>query len=258
VRACESHLQSFLATRLRERRGILDTQVRDELRIQRSSLLRRLESGMEWPMAVLGLLWLLLLVLEFADGERRGYTVAGYVIWALFILDFAVKLALAPERGRFIKRNVITIVSLALPALRGLRVLRSFRALRAARAVRGIRLLRLITSVNRGVRSLGTTLRRRGFGYVMLLTIVVALAGAAGMLAFEGATAVGSGGLRNYGDALWWTAMILVTMGSDFWPVTTEGRLLCLVLAVYSFTVFGYLTATLASFFVARDAAPRR
>ena len=33
-----------------------------------------------------------------------------------------------------------------------------------------------------------------------------------------------------------------------------EGRLLCLLLAVYGFAIFGYVTASVASFFVARDA----
>jgi voltage-gated potassium channel len=43
-------------------------------------------------------------------------------------------------------------------------------------------------------------------------------------------------------------------MGSDYFPKTSEGRLLCFLLAVYGFAVFGYVTATIASFFVARDA----
>ena len=50
------------------------------------------------------------------------------------------------------------------------------------------------------------------------------------------------------------TAMIMTTMGSAYWPETAEGRVLCVVLALYAFAVFGYLTATIASFFVARDA----
>jgi len=43
-------------------------------------------------------------------------------------------------------------------------------------------------------------------------------------------------------------------MGSDYFPKTTEGRVLCFALAVYAFAVFGYVTATLATFFVGRDA----
>jgi voltage-gated potassium channel len=62
------------------------------------------------------------------------------------------------------------------------------------------------------------------------------------------------GGLDSYGEALWWTAMIMTTLGSQYWPETLEGRLLCVFLALYAFGVFGYVTATLATFFVGRDA----
>jgi voltage-gated potassium channel len=58
----------------------------------------------------------------------------------------------------------------------------------------------------------------------------------------------------SYGHAVWWTAMIMTTMGSEKWPETPEGRLLCVLLALYSFTVFGYVTAVLATFFIGRDA----
>ena len=105
------------------------------------------------------------------------------------------------------------------------------------------------------MRALGKTVRRRGFAYVALLTLAVTFGGAAGMYAFE-STADG-GGLSSYGEALWWTAMIMATMGTEFWPRTSEGRVLCLVLALYAFTVFGYVTATLATFFIGRDAQDR-
>ena len=49
--------------------------------------------------------------------------------------------------------------------------------------------------------------------------------------------------------------MLLTTMGSEYWPRTPDGRVLCFFLALYAFTVFGYVTATLATFFVGRDAA---
>ena len=63
------------------------------------------------------------------------------------------------------------------------------------------------------------------------------------------------GGFSSYGEALWWTAMLLTTMGSEFWPRTGEGRVLCFLLSLYGFAVFGYITASFASFFVGRDAA---
>jgi voltage-gated potassium channel len=71
------------------------------------------------------------------------------------------------------------------------------------------------------------------------------------MYAFENEA---PGGLHSYGEALWWTAMIMTTMGSQYWPQTAEGRVLCVFLALYAFGVFGYMTAALATFFIGRDA----
>jgi voltage-gated potassium channel len=86
---------------------------------------------------------------------------------------------------------------------------------------------------------------------VILLTILVVFAGAAGMYAFENEI---PGGFDDYGEAVWWTAMIMTTLGSEYWPQTLEGRVLCYLLALYAFAIFGYVTATLATFFVGRDA----
>jgi voltage-gated potassium channel len=80
------------------------------------------------------------------------------------------------------------------------------------------------------------------------------LLGAAGMLSFEPAAEV-DGGFTSYADALWWTAMLLTTIGSQYWLVTIEGRILAFLISVYGLAVFGYITATFASFFVGRDAA---
>ena len=48
--------------------------------------------------------------------------------------------------------------------------------------------------------------------------------------------------------------MLLTTIGSEYWPQTAEGRVLCFLLSLYSFGVFGYITAAVASFFIGRDA----
>jgi voltage-gated potassium channel len=195
--------------------------------------------------------WLVLLVLELVRGERVLFDVLGTVIWVVFIVDFAVKTILAPNRRAYVARNWLTAVSLLIPALRLFRVLRTFRLLRLARTGRSLRLVRVVSSLNRGMKALGASLSRRGFGYVIALTLLVTFAGAAGMVAFERDV---PGGPNHYGEALWWTAMIMTTMGSQYWPETAEGRILCLFLALYAFGVFGYVTAALATFFVGRDA----
>ena len=96
------------------------------------------------------------------------------------------------------------------------------------------------------MRALMRSMGRKGAGCIVALTLIVTFTGAAGMYALE------AGAFASYWDALWWTSMIVATMGSDFWPRTPEGRLLCFALALYAFSVFGYVTAALASFFVER------
>jgi voltage-gated potassium channel len=219
---------------------------------ERLEVLVQLESWLEVPMQVLGLVWLAILVLELTGGLSPALIALSTAIWVIFILDFVLRLTLAPGKGAYLRRNWLTLLSLLLPALRVLRLARAVRLLRAARAARGLRLVKLVGSVNRGMRALRRGMGRRGFGYVLALTAVVTFAGAAGMLAFE-RDAPGTG-LGDYATALWWTAMIMTTMGSEYWPLTAEGRVLCILLALYAFGVFGYVTASLASFFIGRDA----
>lgn len=218
------------------------------LKEERYELLQRLEDWMETPMLVLAFVWLLLLIVDLIGGEGSLFYFLGTTIWIIFIIDFAVKLVLAPDKISYLKRNWLTAIALLLPALR---IFRTFRLLRLARAGGRLRLVRVISSLNRGMKALGASLSRRGFGYVIALIVLVTFAGAAGMYAFERGVTDGPG---NFGESLWWTAMIMTTMGSEFWPQTIEGRILCLFLALYAFGVFGYVTAALATFFVGRDA----
>lgn len=220
--------------------------------------LRELEEWLEGPMLVLGFVWLVLLVVELTVGLSPLLAGISTAIWILFLADFLLRFALAPRKLHFLRRNWLVAVSLLLPALRVLRVARAFRALRALRAApaaRGARLVKVVGSVNRGMRALGRTMRRRGAGYAGALTAVVYLAGAAGIYAFEYTPPDGQAGIHSFGDALWWTLMLLTTIGSEYWPRSAEGRLLCVLLALFAIGVFGYLTAALASFFVGRDAA---
>jgi len=221
---------------------------------ERWRALRGLERWLERPMMVLGVAWLALLVVELTRGLTPLLELATTVIWVLFIGDFALRLALAPDRRRYLARNWLTAVSLLVPALRLFRALRPVALLRAGRGLRGVRLVKVVGSMNRGMRALGRSMRRRRLGYILALTLVVTFAGAAGMYALEGADGGAAAGFPTYGDALWWTTMIMTTLGTDYWPRTTEGRALCLLLALYAFAVFGYVTASLATYFIGRDA----
>ncbi|HZF93980.1 MAG TPA: ion transporter [Allosphingosinicella sp.] len=215
---------------------------------------RELETLEEWlrtPMLVLSLVWLGIVVAELSGAGNDVLTIVGTIVWVVFIAEFAVRFALAPEKRPFLRSNWLTVIALLVPALR---LFRAFAILRAVRVLRGVRLVRIVGTANRAMNALRSTLRRRGFFYVLSLTIGVLLLGAAGMMSFEPAGEV-EGGFTSYGHALWWTGMLIASIGTDFWPATPEGRALSALLAVYGLAVFGYIAATFASFFIGRDAA---
>lgn len=231
---------------------MLESPAPESIERERFEVLHQLEDWMEVPLLLLGFVWLALLGLELTYGLTPLLETAGTVIWIVFLVDFVAKLLLAPSKRAYLRANWLTALALLVPAFRVLRIARVVRLARAARAARSLRLFRMLTSLNRGMRALRASMRRRGVAYVTLLTVLVALVGAAGMFAFEGPAE--GGHIGSYGEALWWTAMLLTTLGSEKWPVTGAGRTLCFGLALYAFAVFGYLTAALASYFVDRDA----
>ncbi len=221
-----------------------------QLDVERWQLLEQLIDGLEGPMTFLGIVWAALLVWQLAGHPSRLIADLSGFIWGLFVLDFLGELLVAPHKLRYLERHWLVGLSLVLPALRVLRFVRLVRIAHAA-GTEGATLVRLLGSVNRSMQALGATMQRRGFRYVVALSIVVTILGAAGAFTFENRA---PGGLTTFGDALWWSAMMMTTMGSDYWPRTAAGRILALLLALYAFAIFGYVTATIATFFVDRDA----
>lgn len=215
---------------------------------ERWEVLTQLEDWLERPMLVLSFIWLGLVIVELIWTTSGVFEMLGTIIWIIFILEFLLRFALAPGKITFLRRNPITIVALIAPAFRFLRVLRLLRL------TRGLRLVRIVGSANRGLGALQKSFDRRGLGYVLATTTVVILLGAGGMLAFEPEGEV-SGGFSGYAEAVWWTAMLVSTTGSEFWPVTPEGRVLTLLLSIYGLAIFGYIAASLATFFIGQEAA---
>jgi voltage-gated potassium channel len=225
---------------------------KETVRRERWKLLRELTDALDKPMTALAFVWLALLIIDFVYGLGRAGNLASNAIWIAFIAHFVLEFVIAPSKLTYLRQNWLTAIALLLPAFRVLRVLRALRVV--AHAGRSLTLLRLLTSLNRGMRALERSVGRTGLGYVIALTLLVNFGGAAGMYAFENPDALQSAGitdergLGSYGEAVWWTAMTLTTLGTDYFPKTSEGRFLCWLIAVYAFAVFGYITAMVASF----------
>jgi voltage-gated potassium channel len=213
-----------------------------------------IEAWLEIPIILLGAVWLILLFIELVWGLSPFLEHLGILIWIIFIIDFAIRLILAPKKLAYLRSNWFTAVSLLVPALRVLSLFRLTQVIKLARLSGSIRLMKILGSVYRSMNALRRGFSRHGFGYIIILTIIVIVIGAAGMLQFE-KNVPDPSGIHSYAEALWWTAMIMTTVGSAYWPTTTEGRILCFFLALYAFGIFGYITARFAAFIVGRDSA---
>jgi voltage-gated potassium channel len=224
---------------------------------EQNQVLCEIEDRLETPMFVLSLIWSALLVVDLIWGSGPAMSAVTTIIWLVFIAEYIFRFVVAPRKMRFLRKSWVTLLALALPALRVVRIGRVAYLLRGGRAVRGLTLARVFAAFNRGFRSLQRTMGQFAFGYVMMLTVLVTLLGSAGMYTFE-RSAAGERGLNSFGDALWFTAMMMTTCGSDYWPQSAEGRVLCFFLAVYAFTIFGYVTATLATLLIRPHEAPPR
>jgi len=221
------------------------------VRSERSELLAHLQAILEPLMVGLGLVFLVLLLVDFAgpDLSERGQTWvdrAVTAIWVAFLFDFAVRFVVAPSKGEFLRANWLGALSLALPFLRPLRILR------AARAARSISLMRLLGGTNRGIRVLRQITRGRQVVYVAVLTCFVVLAGGVGARYFDrdrdGAP------IQTIGDGLWWSAALVTTINSEKYAVSPEARVVAILMRVYAVSVFGLVTASIASYLIGTTA----
>src|SRR5690606_39087261 len=104
-----------------------------------AALLELLQDWLEVPMLVLAFIWLALFVIEVIWGLSPLVDILGYVIWAVFLLQFVVEFTLAPVKRRYLQYNWLTAISLAAPALRVLRVARLVRLARVTRTASVVR-----------------------------------------------------------------------------------------------------------------------
>jgi voltage-gated potassium channel len=224
-----------------------DPSAREELR-------EKLDRYLDVPLALASLALVLLAVIELS-GEARGpwearLATLGWVLWGLFFVEFAAKLALAPVKRRYLRQHWLDVLIVLLPFLKVLRLAQVLRATRALPA------FRLLVFGGRGSQSTLALLRRRRLGQLAIISAMVMLIGAAlGFLLEAGAQ---GSPIQDFGDALWWSAALVTTIGSELYPVTTAGRILGFVLMIYAIGIFTYFIGSVASVLVAFDAGQTR
>jgi voltage-gated potassium channel len=221
-----------------------DPSAREELR-------EKLDRYLDVPLALASLALVLVAVIELTDevsGPWEARLAAlGWALWGLFFVEFAAKFALAPVKRHYVREHWLDALIVLLPFLRILRVVQLARALPS---------LRLLVFGGRGSQSTLELLKRRRLGQLAIISVMVILIGAAlGFLLEAGAP---GSRIEDFGDALWWSAALVTTIGSDLYPVTAAGRILSFLIMIYAIGIFTYFIGSVASVLVAFDASRTR
>lgn len=158
---------------------------------------------------------------------------AAWAVWVAFAIDFAVRIALADARLAYVRTHWYDAALIALPMLRPLRLLR---------------LLALARILNR---SAANSLVGRVSTYVLGTAIMSAVLAAIAVLDAEQDAA--GANITTLGDALWWSATTVTTVGyGDRYPITGEGRMIAVALMVVGIATVGAIIASITGWIVAQ------
>lgn len=213
---------------------------------QRDALLRQLTGKLALPLAVLALIWVIIIVIELANLVPANlvpyvYTI-DIAIWGFFLAEFALEFAIAPRKLEYLRSNWVAALSVLLPFFGVLRIAR------AVAALRSLALTRALLSANRATQAAADILGRGRFQYVALVALLATVLGAAAVSFFERTDPRSS--LTEFPQALWWAATMITTINTGTDPLTAEGRIIAIVLRIVALSIFGYLTAQIASYLI--------
>lgn len=198
----------------------------------------RWEARTGWVLTAAAVAFLLAYALPILDpglpaAQQALCAVVTWVTWAVFALDFGVRVGLASDRWRFVRSHLLDLVVVVLPVLRPLRP------------------LRLVTLMSVLIRHAGSSLRGRVLTYVVGATSLVIFVAALAVLDAERQSPTAN--IRSFQDALWWAVSTVTTVGyGDRYPTTIEGRYVAAGLMIAGIALLGVITAAFASSLVDR------
>jgi voltage-gated potassium channel len=166
------------------------------------------------------------------------------IVCVFFFTDFCVRFRAAKDKWRFMRWGWIDLLA-SIPA--GVLL-----GARAFRVVQVIRLLRALKSMEMIWRLLFRNRAQGVFASAATMTLLLVAFGAITMLVVESPNPDSQ--INTAEEALWWAFVTVTTVGyGDYYPVTTEGRIVAVLLMVGGVGLFGSFAAYVGSLFVADE-----
>ncbi len=200
----------------------------------------------ELVMAFLALVVVAILFVEFTrpltEEQESIFFRIDMTILLIFAVDYFYRLRRAKNKWQFFKSNIFDLIAI-MPFDKAFRIARLARLVRMARFTK---LIRLFAFARRFGNTFFGVLKTNGLIYMIIITFIIILVGAFGMLAIEP-------GMVTFGDALWWSLVTTTTVGyGDTSPETPGGRILAGILMIVGIGFLGMVTGSIATFFVDR------
>jgi len=180
-------------------------------------------------------------VFKLDDDISELLNIIDNAVCLLFLGDFFWRLSVATNKGEFLRWGWIDFIS-SIPNFEIFRWGRIARIIRILRILRGVRSAKVIISFLFANRTKGT------FFSVAMISFVLVVFGSIAILQSE--RGVEGSNIQNASDALWWSFVTITTVGyGDFYPVTTLGKVVAVLLMTAGVGLFGTFTAYVASMF---------
>ncbi|QTD97370.1 potassium channel family protein [Streptomyces cyanogenus] len=149
-------------------------------------------------------------------------------LWLVFAADYAVRWRLSGQGLRFVPTHVLHTVVVLLPLLRPLRIVPLYEA------------------VQRRSGQPRLSLYARVISYAGLSTLLLGFTGA--LAVYEQERGAPGATMRTFGDAVWWAASTLTTVGyGDITPVTAAGRVIATGMMAGGLALLGAVTGSFSS-----------
>ena len=210
------------------------------------------------PLTALALGSLPILLLEFvsdrlSENDRLLITAVNALIFVAFAIDYLVELSVAQDRRNYVLHewtSLVIVISQGFAILPSLGVLGAFRIVRALRPI--IFLTRIVSIGLAEAHELRHTLKAKAMSTALGIAGLVWITAA---VAFTLVEDMGTGRrVDSFGDALWWSATTISTVGyGDVYPVTPIGRIVAVFTMIVGVSTFGVLTASIARLLIKND-----
>jgi voltage-gated potassium channel len=204
----------------------------------RHDLVDRVEQATRYPMALLGIAWLVIaIVVVTADvNGSASIVLVGtlFALWAILLAEYLIRLVITPDRRGYLKRRWVEPATVVVPPLQHWHLV-------------GIEKMCLL--LQEAELRVEAILRHHSLFRVLIAAAATLILGAWLVLLFD-ENAKGSN-IHSYPDALWWAIVTVTTVGyGDRYPVSEGGRAVAVILMLLGIGLIGVLTATVASVFV--------